>query len=37
LCFFKDINFSEKVEFVSDEVLEEEINFFLIEAATAPF
>jgi len=37
LCFFKDINFSEKVEFVSDEVLEEEIKFFLIEAATAPF
>ena len=33
LCFFKDINYSEKVEFVSDE----EIKDFLIDIATDPF
>ena len=37
LCFFKDINYSEKIEFVSDEVSDEEIRKFLINTATDPF
>jgi len=37
LCFFKDINYSEKVEFVSDEISDEEIRNFLIDIATDPF
>ncbi len=37
LCFFKDINYSEKVEFVSGEVSDEEIKFFLTDIATSPF
>lgn len=37
LCFFKDINYSEKVEFVSDEVSEEEIKMFLTDIATTSF
>ena len=37
LCFFNDINYSEKVEFVSDEVSDEEIRIFLTDIATTHF
>ncbi len=37
LCFFNDINYSEKVEFVSDEISDEEIKNFLIDIVTDPF
>ena len=37
LCFFNDINYSEKVEFVSDAVSDEEMKMFLTDIATTPF
>ncbi len=37
LCFFNDINYSEKVEFVSDAVSDEEMKKFLTDIATTPF
>jgi len=37
LCYFTDINYSEKVEFVSDEISDEEIKNFLTDIATTPF
>ncbi len=37
LCFFDDINYSEQVEFVPDQVSDEEIKIFLTDIATTPF
>ena len=37
LCFFDDIDYSEKVEFIGDEIKEEEIKQFLTEVAITPF
>ena len=37
LCFFDDIDYSEKVEYVGDEINEEEIRDFLVNIATEQF
>jgi len=37
LCFFDDIDFSEKVEYMGDEINEEEIRKVLVEIATTKF
>ncbi len=37
LCFFDDIDYSEKVEFIGDEIKEEEIKQFLTGVAVTPF
>jgi len=37
LCYFKDIDYSEKVEFVGTEINEEDVKEFLTEVATTPF
>ena len=37
LCFFDDIDFSEKVEYMGDEINEEEIKKVLVDTATTKF
>jgi len=37
LCFFDDIDYSEKIEYIGDEIDEEEIRSFLVYIATAQF
>ena len=37
LCFFNDIDYTEKVEYISDEIDEEEIRNFLVHIATTQF
>ena len=37
LCFFDDIDYSEKVEYMGDEINEEEIRKVLVDIATTKF
>ena len=37
LCYFDDIDYSELIEFIGEEIPEEEIKEFLIDSATTPF
>ena len=37
LCYFKDIDYSESIEFIGEEISEDEIKEFLIDASTIPF
>ncbi|MBC2695155.1 MAG: hypothetical protein HF982_07755 [Desulfobacteraceae bacterium] len=37
LCFFDDIDYSEKVEYICDEINEEEIRKFLVDIAMTQF
>ena len=37
LCFFDDIDYSEKVEYIGDEINEEEIRNVLVDIATTQF
>jgi len=37
LCFFDDIDYSEKVEYMGDEINEEEIKEFLVDIAMTQF
>lgn len=37
LCFFDDINYSEKIEYIGDEIDEQEIRNFLVHIATTQF
>ena len=37
LCFFGDIDYSEKVEYLDDEIEEQEIKEFLVNVATTEF
>jgi hypothetical protein len=37
LCFFEDIDYSEKVQYLDDDIPEDEIKEFLVDTATARF
>jgi hypothetical protein len=37
LCYFQDVDYSEKVDFVVQPVSDEEIKQFLTDVATTPF